>query len=30
MGVIDDGGLRAYAPLAEDFLIAPNGTFVDE
>jgi hypothetical protein len=29
-GAIDDGGLRAYVPLVNDFLIAPDGSFVDE
>jgi hypothetical protein len=27
---IDDGGIRAYMPLSEDFLIAPDGHFVGE
>jgi hypothetical protein len=27
---IDDGGIRAYMPMIEDFLIAPDGTFVGE
>ena len=27
---IDDKGMRAYMPMIEDFLIAPDGTFVDE
>ena len=27
---IDDRGLRALAPLTEDFIIAPNGSFVGE
>jgi len=30
LGSIDDGGIRAYVPLCSDFLMAPNGTFVDE
>jgi hypothetical protein len=27
---IDDGGLRAIFPLSEDFIIAPDGSFVGE
>ena len=27
---IDDKGIRAYMPMIEDFLIAPDGTFVGE
>ena len=27
---IDDGGLRAFAPLNDEFVIAPDGHFVDE
>ena len=27
---IDDGGLRAFAPLTESFIIAPDGSFVGE
>ena len=27
---IDDGGIRAYMPMIEDFLLAPDGTFVGE
>jgi hypothetical protein len=27
---IDDGGWSAYAPLTEDFIMAPHGTFVGE
>jgi hypothetical protein len=30
LGTIDDGGLRALKPLADDFIIAPDGTFVGE
>jgi len=30
MGGIDDGGLRAFMPLCDDFIIAPNGRFVGE
>ena len=29
-GAIDDGGLRSFVPLVEDFIVAPDGTFVDE
>jgi len=27
---IDDGGWRAYAPLTDDFIMAPDGSFVGE
>jgi hypothetical protein len=27
---IDDGGLRAYSPLTDSFIIAPDGSFVGE
>jgi hypothetical protein len=27
---VDDGGWRAFAPLSESFIIAPDGSFVDE
>jgi hypothetical protein len=30
MGSIDDGGWRAFVPLTEDFILAPDETFVDE
>ncbi|MBA2735090.1 MAG: hypothetical protein H0U54_19780 [Acidobacteria bacterium] len=30
MGAVDDGGWRAFIPLCEDFIIAPDGSFVDE
>jgi hypothetical protein len=30
MGSIDDGGWRAFIPLCEDFIMAPDGTFVGE
>ena len=30
MGAIDDRGVRAYAPLTEDFIITPQGKFVGE
>lgn len=30
LGAIDDGGWHAFRPLCDDFLIAPNGSFVGE
>ena len=30
MGAIDDGGLRAFIPLCEDFIVSPDGDFVGE
>jgi hypothetical protein len=30
MASIDDGGCRAFVPLTDDFILAPDGTFVDE
>ena len=30
MGSIDDGGLRAFVPVTESFIIDPHGNFVDE
>ena len=30
MGSIDDGGWRALIPLCEDFIMAPDGTFIGE
>ena len=30
MGAIDDRGVRAYAPLTEDFIITTEGSFVGE
>ena len=30
MGAIDDGGWRAYFPLTDDFIRAPDGSFVGE
>jgi hypothetical protein len=27
---IDDGSLRSFAPLSNDFIVAPDGTFVGE
>ena len=28
MGAIDDGGIRAFVPLTDSFIMAPDGTFV--
>ncbi len=30
MGAIDDGGFRAFVPLTDDFIMAPDGSFVGE
>ncbi len=30
IGSIDDGGWRAFMPLTDGFMIAPNGEFVGE
>ncbi len=30
MASIDDGGWRAFIPLCEDFIMAPDGSFVGE
>ena len=30
MAAIDDGGCRAFIPLCDDFIIAPDGSFVGE
>jgi hypothetical protein len=30
MGSIDDGGWRALSPLCDDFILAPDGSFVGE
>jgi hypothetical protein len=30
LGAIDDGGLRAFVPLCDDFIMAPDGSFVGE
>jgi hypothetical protein len=30
LGGIDDGGWHAFAPLAEDFILGPDGKFVGE
>jgi len=27
---VDDGGWRAFMPLSEDFILAPDGSFVGE
>jgi hypothetical protein len=27
---VDDGGWRAFSPLTEDFILAPDGSFEDE
>ena len=29
-GAIDDGGIHAYMPLTDSFLLAPSGEFVGE
>ena len=29
-GAIDDGGWRALAPLCDDFIMAPDGSFIGE
>lgn len=30
LGAIDDGGWRAFSPVTDDFILAPDGSFVDE
>ena len=30
IGSIDDGGLRAFVPLSDSFIKAPNGEFIGE
>jgi len=30
MGSVDDGGWRALSPLTDSFILAPDGSFVDE
>jgi hypothetical protein len=30
MGAIDDGGWRALKPLCDDFIMAPDGSYVGE
>ena len=27
---VDDGGWRAFVPLTDDFIVSPDGSFVDE
>ena len=27
---VDDGGLGAFAPVTEDFIVAPDGSFIGE
>ena len=29
-GAIDDGGWRAFVPLCDDFIMAPDGSYVGE
>ena len=29
-GSIDDGGWRAFVPMCDDFILAPDGSFVGE
>lgn len=30
MASVDDGGLRAFFPMPDDFLMGPDGQFIDE
>jgi hypothetical protein len=30
LGAIDDGRWRAFCPLCDDFLVDPDGRFVDQ
>ena len=30
LGAVDDGGWRAFLPLTDSFIKAPDGSFVDE
>ncbi|MGH2720720.1 MAG: hypothetical protein ACRDJO_03835 [Actinomycetota bacterium] len=30
LACIDDGGWRAFSPLCDDFIVAPDGSFVGE
>ena len=30
MGSVDDGGLRAFMPLTDDFILSPEGRFLGE
>ena len=29
-GAIDDGGWRAFSPITDSFIVAPDGSFVGE
>lgn len=30
IGTIDDGGVSAYKPLSDDFILSPDGKFIGE
>ena len=30
LGAVDDGGWRAFIPLADSFIMSPTGTFIGE
>jgi hypothetical protein len=30
LGSVDDGGLRSFKPISQDFILRPDGTFVGE
>jgi len=30
LGAVDDGGWRAFMPITDDFIIAPDGRFIGE
>lgn len=30
IGSVDDGGLRAFSPITDDFIMTPAGTFLGE
>jgi hypothetical protein len=30
LGCVDDGGFRAFVPLTDSFLVAPDGSFIGE
>ena len=30
LGSIDDGGIRAFFPLTDSFIMAPDGSFIGE
>jgi hypothetical protein len=30
VGAVDDGGWQAFLPLTRDFILRPDGTFLDE